>query len=248
MSKEHYNTLIKSKPENIVFEEMKDKYTMEELSKLFSYKFIFKDTNIHLGWKWSYLFKDKNCINYISKLKSTNNIYLYILPNIEISGYTLFFEELDGNYMIFENEDIDFNFYYLNIEKIPLYIIRKFIDKNWCFNSSIYSLSNNKSLTSEFIKEFIDLQFNIRQNIMKSIWDYNILLQRGICNADISINVCMLDQTLKVDIPSIYPLHSLEYFINKSNVKYFIEGNEEALDNNTKICDLKSNNIFVLFI
>ena len=81
---------------------------------------------------------------------------------------------------------------------------------------------------------------------MKSIWDFDKLLKREICHADISLNICMMDRTQKVNVPSIYPLYSLEYFTKKSNVKYFIEGNEEALDNNTKIGNIGSNNIFVL--
>ena len=81
---------------------------------------------------------------------------------------------------------------------------------------------------------------------MKSIWDFNILLDREICNTDMSINICMMDKTLTIEVPSIYPLYSLEYFTKKSNVKYFIEGKEEALDNNIKIGNIGSNNIFIL--
>ncbi len=124
MSMELYKQLLKENEEHIVFQKMKNNYKMSELSLIFSYQFMFNVKNITAGWKWSSVFQRKDCISYLVSLHIIAFVYLYILPELEKAGFDLFFKELDGNYDLFENEDLDFNFYYLPIHQIPLYFFK----------------------------------------------------------------------------------------------------------------------------
>lgn len=251
MSMELYKQLLKENEEHIVFQKMKNNYKMSELSLIFSYQFMFNVKNITAGWKWSSVFQREDCISYLVSLHNIAFVYLYILPELEKAGFDLFFKELDGNYDLFENEDLDFNFYYLPIHQIPLYFIKKHINKNWHFRSEDFhitkyiELSDHPQLTPEFVEEFIDTEYNYRRNLMRSIWNFNILLERNICKTEI-INMHNIEGTRKVNVPLYFPVYSLEYFTKNPNISYFILGNEEPLDKNMKLCDIKSDSIFVL--
>ena len=88
MSMELYKQLLKENEEHIVFQKMKNDYTMSELSLIFSYQFIFSIKNIMMEWKWSTVFQREDCISYLVSLDNIGFAYLYILPELEKTGYT----------------------------------------------------------------------------------------------------------------------------------------------------------------
>ena len=61
------------------------------------------------------------------------------------------------------------------------------------------------------------------------------------------MNLCMVIETMEVNVPSYFPIRSLEYFVKKPRMSYFVNGNEEQLDENMKFNELDTTDIFILF-
>ena len=227
---------------------MKQTYTSDVLTSLFPYPFIFD--NVELGWDMAILLDSYDFVELYrmeTGSRKTYELYNIIISRLEGSEYKQHW---------FSNKNIKFNDNILDIRYVPLdYISQNITEygkntlriKNWPLG-----ISNNVLLNENFIKRHLDTRYLVKNShrdefISRSIWDFKILLNRGICDTDIKLNLCMVTETIEVNVPSYFPIRSLEYFVKKPRMSCFVNGNEEQLDENMKFSELDTTDIFVLF-
>ena len=211
-----------------------DKYGDDITTRVFSLEYICE--MYYYRWRWDAVYELHDVETFIKTDAMFKN-------NKQLIGMIMTYSPLFELSWI-SDRDIAWDYSNLSLTfvrmDLPFSYIEENLEEDWCYDI----LSYHPSLTSDIVNR-----------LPAKNWCYITLLDKTICESDFDLHVCVMDKTISISIPSIFPLYIVKTIIHRMRgstthqlftVQFYIIGSEEEVDNTLRINELGTDRVFML--